>query len=238
MNTILPKQNVAKKQLTLRKIFFNNLLPLFIMTEAMRSTPSKNLQGLRNDDNPSGQPSISTAEGILQKYKQLEENLPVPARGDQPQTYDPVPQQQRTVDQGDADQDRAHVNKNMENRQIDPMLAQQHRQLEMQKMQQMQQMQQQRQPIRQHQPPMGNNRSSGFMDKVKGVFANFKKNVKSLVIVVSIFLLLSLGPLNALLLRFLPFLSDGNGAMSFKGILFKALFAGTLYVILSSVLPF
>ena len=55
---------------------------------------------------------------------------------------------------------------------------------------------------------------------------------------VAIFILLNVGPLNAILLKFIPFLGDGLGNMVFKGTLFKALLAGILYVVIDNVLPF
>ena len=70
------------------------------------------------------------------------------------------------------------------------------------------------------------------------LFSNFRNNVKSLVVVVAIFILLNVGPLNAILLKFIPFLGDGLGNMAFKGTLFKALLAGVLYVVIDNVLPF
>lgn len=205
------------------------------MTDTMRSTPIQNLANPTLNDGD--EPNLSTAQGVLQKYKELEHEMHVPARGDQPQTYQQQPQPGRVPDQGDADTDRAQLNKTMEDRQIDSDLAKQHRMMEMQRVQQAQQQAQQAQyQMRQQQaPPM---RRPGLMDRVKGVFANFRRNVKSLVIVVALFLLLSVGPLNALLLKFMPFLGDGNGGPSFKFMLFKAVLAGFLYVLLSSVLPF
>ena len=56
------------------------------MAEATRSTPIQNLQNpVLNQNNG---PNISTAEGVLQKYRELENDMPMPARGDQPSQYD------------------------------------------------------------------------------------------------------------------------------------------------------
>ena len=202
------------------------------MTDSMRSTPIQNLQNPTLNEGRATDQGLSTAEGVLQRYRELEHEMP--ARGDQPPTYQPPPQG-RIPDMQDADEDRAQVNKTMENRQIDPDLAKQHRMMEMQRVQEAQEQAQRGQMMHQAPPQM---RSPGLMDRVRGVFANFRRNVKSLVIVVALFLLLSVGPLNAMLLKFMPFLGDGNGGPSFKFMLFKAVIAGILYVLLSSVLPF
>ncbi len=202
------------------------------MADATRSTPIQNLQNpILNQNNG---PNISTAEGVLQKYRELENDMPMPARGDQPSVYRP-PQggQQKQPDEVDADAERAQFNQQMQSRQMDPTLAQQHRRMEMERAHQAQQMNKQPHPHMQK-PSSG----PGLMAKVKNLFGNFRNNVKSLVVVVAIFILLNVGPLNAILLKFIPFLSDGNGALSFKGILFKALLAGILFVIIDNVLPF
>lgn len=203
------------------------------MAEATRSTPIQNLQNPVLNQNNS--PNISTAEGVLQKYRELENDIPMPARGDQPSGYRPPPQggQPRQPDDVDADTERAQFNQQMQSRQMDPTLAQQHRRMEMERAQQAQQMHQQ--PT----PPMQKPSSGpGLMTRVKNLFGNFRNNVKSLVVVVAIFILLNVGPVNAILLKFIPFLGDGLGNMVFKGTLFKALLAGILYVIINNVLPF
>lgn len=201
------------------------------MAEATRSTPIQNLQNPTLNQNNG--PNISTAEGVLQKYRELENDIPMPARGDQPSVYIP-PQggQPRQPDDVDADTERAQFNQQMQSRQMDPTLAQQHRRMEMERAQHAQQMHQQ------PPPPMQQLSSPGLMDRVRNLFGNFRNNVKSLVVVVVIFLLLNIDPLNAILLRFIPFLGDGLGNMAFKGTLFKALLAGVLYIIINNVLPF
>ena len=200
------------------------------MTEATRSTPIQNLQNPTLNQNNG--PNISTAEGVLQKYRELENDISIPARGDQPSVYiPPQGEQPRQPDEGDADTERAQFNQQMQSRQMDPTLAQQHRQIEMERAQQAQQIHQQP-PTQQIRP------TPSIMDKVRNLFGNFRNNIKSLVVVVVIFLLLNIGPLNAILLKFIPFLGDGLGNMAFKGTLFKALLAGVLYVIINNVLPF
>ena len=84
------------------------------MAEATRSTPIQNLQNPVLNQNNS--PNISTAEGVLQKYRELENDMPMPARGDQPSGYRPPPQggQPRQPDDVDADTERAQFNQQMQ----------------------------------------------------------------------------------------------------------------------------
>ena len=70
------------------------------MSNLSRSTPIQNLQNPVLNDG--GGPNLSTAAGVLQKYRELEHEMPIPARGDQPQNYQPPPPG-RVPDMQDAD---------------------------------------------------------------------------------------------------------------------------------------
>ena len=124
--------------------------------------------------------------------------------GDQPSGYRPPPQggQPRQPDDVDADTEEHNLINKSKCRQMDPTLAQQHRRMEMERAQQAQPNTSANLHIMQRNPQL----RTKLMTKVKNLFGNFRNNVKSLVVVVAIFILLNVGPISTILLKFISIL--------------------------------
>lgn len=207
-----------------------------------RSTPLQNLQNVQDQDNNT---DLSTAQKVLQKYRELDNNTNMNQQQMPPmnqQQNPPTQMQQRIPNDGDADQERAALNQNMQERQMDETMAQQHRMMENQRMMQQQQMAQQQQMMRQQQmmnqqrqqpPPQ----ASGLMGSIQGLVGNLRNNVKGPVIVIVLFILLSNKMVNNTLMKILPFTGTETGHVSCKGVLLKAGIAGLLFFILNTFIP-
>ena len=172
-----------------------------------QSTPIENLTG-RGDEDIDDNENLSTAQQVLEKYNQMEQ-------------------------EPDADTERAQVNQDMEQRQLDQAMINQHRMMEMQRAREYQlQQQQQQQP-----PPPPPPQKKSFMDKIKTSLSNIGKQLKGTVIVVILFLVLSLPMVNKMMLNVIPKISSDEGLMNMKGLLLKSLLAGVLFYVLNTFIP-
>ena len=178
-----------------------------------QATPIHNVFNNKSDNTEAiNETNISTAQQILQKYNQLDED--------------------------NSDVQRQELNNQVERRHLDPEIQKEQRLLELERMKQeyqKQQFEQQnhiQQNNQQQQPKLNNN---GILSKLNLFIKKSQEKLKDTVIVLILFIILNIDIINKLLSKYIPFISNENG-ITINGVIIKGLIASTIFYLISTLL--
>ena len=188
------------------------------------STPIENIMHKDDTDNDTDNSNLTTAAKVLQKYNELENN----------QQYNQPDNQQDN--QPDEQYNRDQINNETVQHQFESSYVNDHRMNELNRINQYQQQQQhQQQPPQQYyQNPALNKpvQNKGMMSKFKNIANSIFNNLIITLVVVGLFILFNLKAVDTTLVKFLPSLANSYGAVNFKGVLFKGLLVGIIFLII------
>ena len=167
---------------------------------ANKSTPIEHLINM-DDDGQGDDANLSASQQVLRKYNELENQT----------------------------EERAQINTGMDQHQMDPALANQHRMMELERARQFQQQHQMQQQAPPQQAPPPQNK--GFMSNLKGMAGDLPSKLSGPLIVIILFVLFNMGVVNKTLTRFIPKIANEYGTINMKGIVLKAVIVGILFFI-------
>jgi len=180
------------------------------------STPIENIMHKDDTDNDTDNSNLTTAAKVLQKYNELENNQP------------------------DEQYNRDQINNETVQHQFESSYVNDHRMNELNRVHQYQQQQQYaeqyppQQQTQYYQNPELNKQvqNKGVMSKFKNITNSIFNNLLITLVVVGLFILFNLKVVDTTLIKLLPSLGNGYNGVNMKGLLFKGLLVGIVFLII------